>query len=342
MTNYDQLHKLDSSSTWDLTIVDEAHYIKNPESQRSRAILRLGQRSGLVAALTGTPVPNYLLELLPLLLLLDPKTWDMGRGSGAAFAQRYCGPKLVLRGGRYQMTYEGATNKEELQERLRSTILIRRLKSQVLKELPAKTWKVLAFPDTGLKNLVQAEQEAFRAGGFTEDMPVEEMRKRKVPFEELSAARKELGVAKVSAVLDHLRAVLREQPKIAVYAHHREVLTALSNELAEFNPAVIRGESTEEMRGNAVARFQTDPACRVFIGSITAAGEGITLTASSYCAFAEPSWSPKDMDQVSDRFHRIGQVNPVLIEVLVIDGSVDANVMKKVLQKVETLKGVLD
>ena len=96
------------------------------------------------------------------------------------------------------------------------------------------------------------------------------------------------------------------------------------------------------MRQAAVERFQRNPYARLFIGSIGAAAVGITLTASSHVIFGEVSWSPKDMSQAEDRAHRIGQKECVQVDMLVFDGSLDANIMKKVVAKMKVADAALD
>ena len=89
-------------------------------------------------------------------------------------------------------------------------------------------------------------------------------------------------------------------------------------------------------------RFQNDPECKVFIGSIQASGVGITLTASSTVVFAELGWTPAEMSQAEDRCHRIGQLDSVLVQHLVIDGSLDARIAQTLVSKQNVLDRALD
>jgi SWI/SNF-related matrix-associated actin-dependent regulator 1 of chromatin subfamily A len=122
---------------------------------------------------------------------------------------------------------------------------------------------------------------------------------------------------------------------VILFAHHEEVIDALLEELREFLPCVIRGYTDEASRENAVKAFQEDTDRRLFLGSIGAAGVGLTLTASDHVVFAEESWSQKDISQCEDRAHRIGQKKSVLVTHIVFDGSLDANMMKKMVKKQE-------
>jgi SWI/SNF-related matrix-associated actin-dependent regulator 1 of chromatin subfamily A len=94
---------------------------------------------------------------------------------------------------------------------------------------------------------------------------------------------------------------------------------------------------SSEHKQQSVDRFQRDPKCKLFVGSITAAGVGITLTAASYVLFAELDWRPAMVAQAEDRLHRIGQKESVLVQHVVFDGSLDANMAKKIVEKQEII-----
>jgi SWI/SNF-related matrix-associated actin-dependent regulator 1 of chromatin subfamily A len=91
----------------------------------------------------------------------------------------------------------------------------------------------------------------------------------------------------------------------------------------------------------AIDEFQTNPLTRVFIGNIRAAGVGITLTAASHCVFAELTWTPAEISQAEDRLHRIGAKDSVLVQHLVLAGSLDAIMARQLLAKQEVLDSVL-
>ena len=95
-------------------------------------------------------------------------------------------------------------------------------------------------------------------------------------------------------------------------------------------------------RQAAVDRFQGDPDCRVFVGGILAAGVGITLTASAHVVFAELDWVPGNVAQAEDRCHRIGQTDRVLVQHLVIDGSLDARMAHMIVDKQAVIDAALD
>jgi hypothetical protein len=148
-------------------------------------------------------------------------------------------------------------------------------------------------------------------------------------------------VAKVPAVVEHVRDIA-EAEKVVVFAHHHDVIDALATELKEYDPVVVDGRVSAEDRHERVQRFQTDPDCRIYIGSITASGVGITLTAASRVVFAELDWVPGNITQAEDRLHRIGQRDTVFVQHLVVDGSLDARMAEVLVEKQRVADEALD
>ncbi len=103
-----------------------------------------------------------------------------------------------------------------------------------------------------------------------------------------------------------------------MFAYHHDVITALTEALAERGVESFTGSSSLEDRDQAAIRFQQDPNCQFFIGNIEAAGQGITLTAARHVVFAEPDWRGTYLEQAEDRAYRIGQKHPVLVSYLLL------------------------
>ena len=129
--------------------------------------------------------------------------------------------------------------------------------------------------------------------------------------------------------------------KVVVFAHHKDVVRAIASEFG--NTAVtLVGDTPMAQRQAAVDRFQNDPDCQVFIGSIGAAGVGHTLTAASTVIFVELDWVPANISQAEDRCHRIGQTSSVLVQHLVLEGSIDAHMAETVIAKQGIIGQALD
>lgn len=343
--NYDILKKhIDSIRTinWDLLIVDECHLIKNPKAQRTVLVLGRWDRdpAKLVPAIpakrrifmTGTPIVNKPIELFPLLKALDP--FGLGKNR-MTYAKRYCNAHINSYG---YWDYNGASNLDELQRKLRSTVMIRRLKSEVLKELPPKQHQVVVLPTTDPALLAMLRDELQ----MHEDTQSANLKTRSTAFERMAKLRHDTSVAKIPMCIEFIRDALDESDKIVVFAHHHDVVDALMTAFADIDAVKLTGETPMQARQEAIDRFQNDPACRLFVGNIQAAGAGITLTAAQHCIFVESDWAPGNMDQASDRLHRITQEGSVLVQYLILDDSLDAKMAVTISNKAGTIKQALD
>lgn len=365
IVNYDQLRKhIDAirKVEWDLIGCDEAHYLKNPKAQRTQLVLGKPRRKedpgspGIQArrrvCLTGTPIPNRPVEIWPIVNYLDPVNFD----NFFAFAKRYCAGHQNGHG----WDFSGASNLAELQDKLRSTIMIRRKKADVLTELPPKRRQVVELElDAGARAAVEAEAKSWAAheatvqaarisvelakAGSDEEFQeaVEKLRAlTSAAFTELSKVRHDTAVRKIPLVVEHLRDMIDQGIKVVVFAHHTDVIDGI---LAEFPGAVsITGSTPMQARQAAVDRFQNDADCLMFVGNIMAAGVGLTLTAASNVVFAELDWVPGNVTQAEDRCHRIGQRDVVFVQHLVLDGSLDAKIAKTLVVKQEIIDQSLD
>jgi SWI/SNF-related matrix-associated actin-dependent regulator 1 of chromatin subfamily A len=248
----------------------------------------------------------------------------------------------------FTLDTSGATNLEELSARLRATVMIRRTKAEVLPELPPKLRTVIElFPSTEMRALVMRELDAFKkiVGSQGEDPFRTGVQKLKVDYEaidweNLSVARHETALVKVPLVAGFATEILEGgQSKIVIFAHHRDVIANLQTLLTKYQPVILVGGMCPLAKQASIDRFQRDPSCRVFIGNIQAAGVGITLApASSHVVFAELSWVPAELSQCEDRLHRVGTIDSVLVQHLVLAGSLDAIMVKVLLRK----QGILD
>jgi SWI/SNF-related matrix-associated actin-dependent regulator 1 of chromatin subfamily A len=371
IVNYDKLvgargkalHAALMARKWDMLIVDESHYLKIDSSQRTVAILGrekkgekiegLISRARRVLCLTGTPILNRPREVWTMAHALAPGEFR----NFFSFAKRYCGAHH----NGWGWDFDGAANLPELQEKLRSLCMVRRLKSEVLKELPAKRRQVICLPRNGAAKAVQHEEEEWKmheeeltrlqdevdlahAAGDEDayKTAVSALRKGyRVAFEAISRVRHDTAVAKIPAVIEHVDDILEQLPKVVLFAHHHDVVDALEKHYGAAC-VVLTGETPMADRQGLVDRFQTDPSCKLFIGSITAAGVGITLTAASHVVFAELTWTPGELSQAEDRCHRIGQQESVNVQHLVFDGSLDARMAQLLVEKQEIAEKMLD
>ena len=321
---------------YDLIVFDEAHYLKNPEAKRTKACLALEAKTRLF--LTGTPVVNRPMDLFPILQSLGMKL------SRTEFGKRYCGGKLVCirwkPTKRYAWDFSGASHTDELNKVLRAQVMVRRTKREVLHDLPPKIRQVieLSIPDGESPELKAAVTRMFDG---MESAAANLAELKKVAFEELSKARLDLARNKLPHVEEFVRDLLAEEDKVVVFAHHREIIEALRIDLADYGTVSLYGGMTDAQKDAAVTRFQTDPNIRVFVGQIQAAGTGLTLTSAHTVVFAELDWVPGNVTQAEDRCHRIGQGDPVRVIHLVAADSIDARMVRALVDKQNTIDEVM-
>ncbi|HEX7324347.1 MAG TPA: DEAD/DEAH box helicase [Rhodanobacteraceae bacterium] len=335
-------------------IADEAHYLKNAKSQRSKALLPLLQaaaRCGHAYLLTGTPVTNRPADLIALLRALG--VLDTVFGGWRNFVERYCDGHKEYAGASVGDVWNiaGASNLGELGDKLRATCMVRRLKADVLHDLPEKT-RTLRRIDIDLKAYRAAETALLER---LEAMSRDEFGSAKGRAEALvllNGMRQAAGVGKVPAAIETVESYLSADRKVVVFAHHRAVLQAIADgaraaaRAAGMVPTVavvtLGGGTPLEERHERVDRFQRDPHCKVLVASTPAAGTGLTLTAASDCVVAEQEWTPAALDQAEDRLHRIGQADAVEAVHLLASGTVDEKIAELVASKRTVVAQVME
>ena len=326
---YDQIVKRE----WAVGIWDEAHYLKNRDSIRTQITLcrnGLASRCAYKWFLTGTPVLNRPSELYPVLRSCSPATIAPFL-SYTGYTEHFCGGYW----DGVQWWDKGATNCEELNRRLSADFMLRRTKQEVLSELPEKTFQTISLPQTGDTKKLVAEEFRWDEKSYGRIALA-------LDSGELSSHRQELAIAKVPQAISWIAEVLESEKKIVIFAYHREVIRQLKIGLENYNPVILDGSTGMSARSDAVSDFQTDPMVRVFIGQITAAGVGITLTAASHVVFVEPDWVPGVIHQAVDRCHRIGQKSAVLAQFLVVEGSLEERMMNVLVDKTKIIKTIVE
>lgn len=383
--NFDILHKFEKSLSlyWDLIVIDEAHYLVNHKARRTKCIFgyrptkkeiqKLADEKGFSTdqarealtvapinsrrklAMTGTPMVNKPADLFPIINWLDPEQWP----NGFKFMLRYCAGHQ----SGFGWDFSGTSNLEELNRELRGGLMLRRLKRDVLKDMPGKWRRVVELPNTAKsKALIEEEWEQFnedeeaisrleiaaelaKAGddeaAFRETVKALNERVQ-AKFDEMALIRHQTAQAKLPQVIEKLKEIFEEdaEHKLIVFAHHRDVIFEIKREFPQ--ACVVIGGVGAEQKMKEVARFQNDPKATLFIGGLRAAAEGITLTASSHVIFIEEDWTPGKMLQAEDRAHRIGQHDNVLVEHWVLAGSLDVRMAQRTIAKQELMDKVLD
>ncbi|XP_069081160.1 DNA annealing helicase and endonuclease ZRANB3 isoform X1 [Pleurodeles waltl] len=318
-TLIDSLYK----QNFKVVVVDESHYIKSRSSSRSTILVPIVQKAPRAILLTGTPALGRPEELFMQIEALYPRKF----GTWTQYAKQYCNAHMRHFGRRTQWDYRGASNLNELHQRL-NRIMIRRLKQDVLTQLPPKIRQRIPFdlPKDVAKEM-NGSFEEYEKLMRAPDLLASETGN---PFVQvmglITRMYKQTAIAKAGAVKDYVKMMLEnDKLKFLVFGHHLSMLQACTEAAIESKARYIRidGSVPSAERIHLVHQFQSDPDTRVAILSIQAAGQGLTFTAATHVVFAELYWDPGHIKQAEDRAHRIGQSCSVHIHYLIAKGTLD-------------------
>lgn len=340
----ERFHEYFCNDYFDLLILDEAHYLKTNTSQRTRSVFgggrgrfqnfRLADAAERIIALTGTPLPNRPRECYTLARGLD---WEsINWLSYEKFCNRY-NPSASFWSGR---RWEAVGRLPELRARLRCNFMIRRHKSDVLLDLPDKRYEMSYIEPNGeIREILKREKLI--------DFDPDHIFNPKIEMngEAIATLRREMGVAKIPRVVEHVKYILDilEIPKIVLFAHHRDVLNTLMNELSRYHPVLRMGGMGTSRQQAAIDMFVGNPDCRIFMGQLdTMEGADGLQHMTQYVIFAEPAWTPGRNEQCVDRLHRFGQHGNVIAQFLIAEGSMDEKVLHAVLGKAQVIHRTLD
>ncbi|XP_031285770.1 SWI/SNF-related matrix-associated actin-dependent regulator of chromatin subfamily A-like protein 1 isoform X1 [Pistacia vera] len=338
--SYDVVPKLQNvliATDFKVVIADESHFLKNAQAKRTTAALPIIKKAQYAILLSGTPALSRPIELFKQLEALYPDVYK----NVHEYGNRYC------KGGIFGM-YQGASNHEELHNLMKATVMIRRLKKDVLSELPVKrrqqVFLDLAEKDMKPINALFRELEVIK-GKIKACKSEGEIQTLK--FSEKNLINKiytDSAEAKIPAVLDYLETIIEAGCKFLIFAHHLSMLDSIHNFLLKKKVRCIRidGSTPAASRLALVTDFQDKDDIKAAVLSIKAGGVGLTLTAASTVIFAELSWTPGDLIQAEDRAHRIGQVSSVNIYYLLANDTVDDIIWDVVQSKLENLGQMLD
>lgn len=333
--NYDLLHK----RTNDLeklnikTIVcDEVQHLRSKTTKKYTAVKKLAALDSIKyrIGLSGTPIYNRGSEIWPIVDILRPGLL----GTFEEFCEYFCyvnekGKAIVLENKR-----------ASLGEELRKHVMLRRKKSDVLKELKDKVrYKELIDSDI---NYYQTE-----LGKIWERLE-EEQKSATSAFDKFSSYKRAIqserqaaGVAKVPHVIEFVKNIMEIEESVVVFCHHKAIHELLHRSLAEYSPASIIGGQSDKERQEGIDRFQNGET-KLIIAGLRAGNVGINLSRARYVIFAELDWSPAIHRQAEDRLHRIGQKNTVFAYYLMGNGTLDDHVANVLVDKSYEIDAIMD
>ena len=365
--NYEKLIKFSTTSekgtirinenlfkNFQFVIFDECHYIKELKSKRSKLALQIAKLIERVILLTGTPMLNRPKELIAQIKAVD---FMYEFKSDWHFLNRYCDPK----NNGFGIDFNGASNIPELKEKLEK-FSIRRLKAEVLKDLPDKLinniYIDLPEPEAykAIENASQQEildsDDIYKAfykslAGKTPEQRAEAIVRSRLDGQfknlttnvlvQIEKLKQESARQKVIASKDLFYEYIENKKKVVVFCTHKKTVSDLNNLYQQ--SVVITGEVKPEERMRAIDKFETDPETLFLFCTIQTTGTGFNLTASSEVLFMELGWTPAEHKQAEDRCWRIGQKNKVNINYLIAINTIDEDIVEILNNKSEVIEG---
>ncbi len=309
-----------ASQKWHMVVLDEAQTIKNPDSQVTQAAYRL--RAGFRVTLSGTPVENRLEELWSQFQFTNPGLL----GGRQYFQDQYATPI--------------ADGRPDAAKALRTKIrpfLLRRLKSEVARELPPRTDLVLECDlnddERAVYDAIRAATqkdvvERLKAGGSVLQALESLLRLRQAACHSALVPGQEAATSsKVTELLAALDQATSEGHKSLVFSQWTSFLDLIEPHLAAANIPALRLDGSTRDRQGVVDKFQTSAGPPVLLMSLKAGGTGLNLTAADHVFLMDLWWNPAVEDQAADRAHRIGQERPVFVYRLVAKDTVEERIL---------------
>lgn len=317
-----------------LIICDEAHFLKNIKSKRTKAVLSrkgVGHLFAKHVFLTGTPVLNRPAELYPLLKTIsrDPEIRAM---SYHTFAERYNG---LYQDGWGVFKLGNATNIEDLKRKL-APIMLRRTIEEVGEQLPKVNMNLITLEQTpDIEKIIRLEDEMYVSGSATQEEA----------YGNMATLRRLTALAKLPQCVSFIKDTLETEGKVVVFAHHREVIDRLRQQLSGYGIALLWGAMSDTVKSENINKFINQKEIRIFIGQIDAAGQGINglQKVCNKIIFVEPAWTPGQIAQAIGRLRRIGQFAAhIFAYMLLAKGTIEEAMVKSMVYKDEIIQKLMN
>ena len=304
-------------------VADESTAVKNYKAIRSQVFKTLALSAAKVWELSGTPLLNRPFDLFGML--------EAGGMAHAVFG----GWKNFLRcfdGYKTRFGYEFGDPTPEAPERLRR-VMLRRMKTEVLKDLPSITYKTVAV--NALDKKLKADLD-YAWGGWCEDTEADDSGPEDLPdFKEFSELRARLAASRIPAMDEIVEQYEDSEEPLVVFSAHRAPIDHLAKREGW---AVITGDTGSEQRNETVKRFQAGELKGIAL-TIQAGGYGITLTHASHVLFVDLDWTPAANAQAEDRVRRIGQeASSILVTRMVGDHPLDRHIHALLSRKIRLIQ----
>ena len=315
-------------------IMDEIHAIKNSTTKRTKAVKKLAKGITHVIGLSGTPIVNRPIEAYNALTIINSAAIPNFK----VYTKRFCAAKY----NGYGWDFSGASNTDELHQLLVHAFMIRRKKSEVLKDLPDKLKSFVPMELDNDDEYAYAENDFITYLKTTKGASAAERASNAEALAKIEALKQLAVQGKMEQVIDWVDTFLDSDQKLVLFGVHKFAIDAIMREFGSL-AVKIDGSVSMKDRDTAVQRFQNDPNIRLFVGNIQAAGTGLTLTKAFDLAFMELPWSPKILDQAEDRVYgRVNDLHGANIYFLLAAGTIEEKIAKLLDEKRKIIDAVMD
>jgi len=314
---------------FDLVIIDEAHYIKNAQAQRTKLINDLVKKVDRLWLLTGTPMTSRPIDYYNLLSLIDSpvaKNW-------MAYVIRYCQGYQFKVGSRKVWNVMGASNLEELRDRTVG-LTLRRLKEDVL-DLPDK---IITPVYLRLKSKLYEEVMGDYYNWYEKNP--EESKSLTVQFTKLTKVRQIIADEKIAQTIELAENIIEQDKKVIIFCNFTDSLNKICEHFGK-TAVKLDGSMSKGERQLSVDQFQENEKVKVFVGNIKAAGVGLTLTAAEAVIMNDLSFLPSDHSQAEDRAYRFGQKNNVLVYYPIFENTIEGIIYDILANKKQVISTIL-
>jgi SWI/SNF-related matrix-associated actin-dependent regulator 1 of chromatin subfamily A len=314
---------------FDLVIIDEAHYIKNAQAQRTKLINDLVKKVDRLWLLTGTPMTSRPIDYYNLLSLIDSpvaKNW-------MAYVIRYCQGYQFKVGSRKVWNVMGASNLEELRDRTLG-LTLRRLKEDVL-DLPDK---IITPVYLRLKSKLYEEVMGDYYNWYEKNP--EESKSLTVQFTKLTKVRQIIADEKIAQTIELAENIIEQDKKVIIFCNFTDSLNKICEHFGKV-AVKLDGSMSKGERQLSVDQFQENQKVKVFVGNIKAAGVGLTLTAAEAVIMNDLSFLPSDHSQAEDRAYRFGQKNNVLVYYPIFENTIEGIIYDILANKKQVISTIL-
>jgi SWI/SNF-related matrix-associated actin-dependent regulator 1 of chromatin subfamily A len=314
---------------FDLVIIDEAHYIKNAQAQRTKLINDLVKKVDRLWLLTGTPMTSRPIDYYNLLSLIDSpvaKNW-------MAYVIRYCQGYQFKVGPRKVWNVMGASNLEELRDRTVG-LTLRRLKEDVL-DLPDK---IITPVYLRLKSKLYEEVMGDYYNWYEKNP--EESKSLTVQFTKLTKIRQIIADEKITQTIELAENIIEQDKKVIIFCNFTDSLNKICEHFGK-TAVKLDGSMSKGERQLSVDQFQDNEKVKVFVGNIKAAGVGLTLTSAEAVIMNDLSFLPSDHSQAEDRAYRYGQKNNVLVYYPIFENTIEGIIYDILANKKQVISTIL-